>query len=65
VDWSPDGSRVRRSTNEVGYTPACSPDGEHIVFSTSGLSIMDPDGSDTKAFPALGVGETALADWTD
>ena len=48
-----------------GYTPAWSPDGEHIVFSAPGLSIMDPDGSDARAFPSLGVGETALADWTD
>jgi hypothetical protein len=45
--------------------PQCgSPDGEHIVFSTPGLSIMDPAGSDVRAFPSLGVGETALADWT-
>jgi Tol biopolymer transport system component len=61
----PDGSGIRRLTNQVGYSPAWSPDGEHIVFSTPGLSVMDPDGSDARAFPALGVGETALADWTN
>ena len=61
----PDGSGVRRLTNDVGQTAAWSPDGEHIVFSTPGLSIMDPDGSDVRAFPALGVGEITLPDWTD
>jgi TolB protein len=61
----PDGSGIHRLTNNLGYTPAWSPDGEHIVFSAPGLFIMDPDGSDARAFPSLGVGETALADWTD
>ena len=60
----PDGSGIRRLTNDAGYTPAWSPDGEHIVFSTPGLSIIDPDGSDARTFPALRMGETALADWT-
>jgi TolB protein len=60
----PDGSSIRRLTRDIGYTPAWSPDGEHIVYSTPGLSIMDPDGGNARAFPALGVGETALADWT-
>ena len=50
-------SRDRRLTNNIGYTPAWSPDGEHIVFSAPGLVIMDQDGSDAKAFPAR-VGET-------
>ena len=59
----PDGSGIRRLTNDVGQTAAWSPDGEHIVFSTPSLSIMDPDGSDVRAFPALGVGETTLPDW--
>jgi Tol biopolymer transport system component len=61
----PDGSGIRRLTNNLGYTPAWSPDGEHIVFSAPRLFIIDPDGSDARAFPALGVGETSLADWTD
>jgi TolB protein len=61
----PDGSGIRRLTNNLGYTPAWSPDGEHIVFSAPGLFIMDPDGSDARAFPPLEPGETALADWTD
>jgi Tol biopolymer transport system component len=61
----PDGSGIRRLTNNLGYTPAWSPDGEHIVFSAPGLFIIDPDGSDARAFPSLGVGETSLADWTD
>lgn len=45
-------------TSNLGYTPAWSPDGEHIVFSAPGLFIMHADGSDARAFPALGVGET-------
>jgi TolB protein len=61
----PDGSAVRRLTHNVGYTPAWSPDGDHIVFSAPGLSIMNPDGSNLRALPTPGVGETALPDWTD
>jgi TolB protein len=61
----PDGSAVRRLTRNSAYTPAWSPDGDHIVFSAPGLFIMDPDGSDMKALPTPGVGETALPDWTD
>jgi TolB protein len=61
----PDGSAVRRLTHSVGYTPAWSPDGDHIVFSAPGLSIMDPDGSHVRALPTPGVGETALPDWTE
>jgi hypothetical protein len=60
-----DGSGIRRLTNNLGYTPAWSPDDEHIGLSAPDLFIMDPDGSDPRAFPSLGVGETALADWTD
>jgi TolB protein len=61
----PDGSAVRRLTHNSAYTPAWSPDGDHIVFSAPGLFIMDPDGSDVTALPTPGVGETALPDWTD
>jgi TolB protein len=61
----PDGSDVRRLTHNVGYTPAWSPDGTHIVFSAPGLSIMVPDGSHVRALPTPEVGETSLPDWTD
>jgi TolB protein len=61
----PDGSAVRRLTHDSAYTPAWSPDGDHIVFSAPGLFIMDPDGSDVRALPIPGVGETELPDWTD
>jgi Tol biopolymer transport system component len=61
----PDGSAVRRLTHNRGYTPAWSPDGDHIVFSAPGLFIIDPDGSDMRALPTPGVGETSLPDWTD
>ena len=61
----PDGSAVRRLTDNIAYTPAWSPDGDYIVFSAPGLCIMDPDGSDVRALPTPGVGETSLPDWTD
>ena len=61
----PDGSAVRRLTHNRAYTPAWSPDGDHIVCSAPGLVIMDPDGSDLRMLPTLGVGETSLPDWTD
>jgi len=61
----PDGSAVRRLTHARAYTPAWSPDGDNIVFSAPGLFIMDPDGSDVRALPTPGVGETSLPDWTD
>jgi TolB protein len=61
----PDGSAVRRLTHNSGYTPAWSPDGDHIVFSAPGLFIMAPDGSEVKALPTPGVGETSLPDWTN
>jgi Tol biopolymer transport system component len=61
----PDGSAVRRLTHNRAYTPAWSPDGDHIVFSAPGLFIMDPDGSDVRALNTPGVGETSLPDWTD
>jgi Tol biopolymer transport system component len=61
----PDGSAVRRLTHDGAYTPAWSPDGDHIVFSAPGLFIMDPDGTDVIALHTPGVGETSLPDWTD
>jgi len=61
----PDGSALRRLTHDSAYTPAWSPDGDHIVFSAPGLVIMDPDGSDLRMLPTPGVGETSLPDWTD
>jgi Tol biopolymer transport system component len=61
----PDGSGLRRLTDARAYTPAWSPDGDHIVFSAPGLFIMDRDGSDVRALPTPGVGETSLPDWTD
>jgi Tol biopolymer transport system component len=59
----PDGSEIRRLTNQKAYTPAWSPDGEHVVFSAPGLFVMDPDGSGVTAIPTS-VGETSLPDWT-
>ena len=61
----PDGSAVRRLTHRVGQTAAWSPDGDDIVFSAPGLSIMDPDGSNLIALPTPGLGEVTLPDWTD
>ena len=61
----PDGSDVRRLTHNRAYTPAWSPDGDHIVLSAPGLFVMDPDGSALRALPGPGVGETSLPDWTD
>jgi Tol biopolymer transport system component len=61
----PDGSEVRRLTHDRAYTPAWSPDGDHIVFSAPGLFIMDPDGGAVRALPTERVGETSLPDWTD
>jgi TolB protein len=61
----PDGSAVRRLTHNSAYTPAWSPDGDHIVASAPGLVITAPDGSNVRALPTQGVGETALPDWTD
>jgi Tol biopolymer transport system component len=61
----PDRSAVRRLTDNRGYTPAWSPEGDHIVFSAPGLFIMDADGSDIRALHTPGVGETSLPDWTD
>jgi Tol biopolymer transport system component len=59
----PDGSDIRRLTNQKAYTPAWSPDGEHVVFSAPGLFVMDPDGTSVTAIPTS-VGETSLPDWT-
>jgi Tol biopolymer transport system component len=61
----PDGSGVKRLTHAVGYTPAWSPDGTHIVFSAPGLSVMRADGSGITSLPVDGVGETALPDWRE
>jgi TolB protein len=60
----PDGSGVRRLTNQRAYTPAWSPDGEHIVFSAPGLFVMDPNGTDVTPLPT-DVGETSLSDWIE
>jgi Tol biopolymer transport system component len=59
----PDGSGVQRLTRNVGQTPAWSPDGSHIVFSTPRLSVMRPDGSGITSLPLDGVGEATLPDW--
>jgi Tol biopolymer transport system component len=59
----PDGSDVRRLTNLKAYTPAWSPDGEHIVFSAPGLFVMNSDGTGVMPLPT-NVGETSLPDWT-
>ena len=61
----PDGLGVRRLTHNHAYTAAWSPDGHRIVFSAPGLFSMDSDGSDVRALPTPGVGETSLPDWTD
>jgi TolB protein len=60
---SPDGSDVRRLTQQRAYTPAWSPDGEHIVFSAPGLFVMNADGTGVTPLPT-NVGETSLPDWT-
>jgi Tol biopolymer transport system component len=60
----PDGSDLRRLTDLKAYTPAWSPNGEHIVFSAPGLFVMNPDGTGVTALPT-NVGETALPDWID
>jgi TolB protein len=61
----PDGSAVHRLTHNLSYTPAWSPDGDSIVVSAPNLVIMNADGSDARALPTPGVGETSLPDWTD
>jgi TolB protein len=61
----PDGSAVRRLTHNRAYTPAWSPDGDHIVLSAPGLFIMGPNGKNPRALPSPGAGETSLPDWTD
>jgi TolB protein len=61
----PDGSAVRRLTHNRAYTPAWSPDGDHIVVAAPGVLIMDPDGSNARALPTSRLGETSLPDWTD
>jgi TolB protein len=60
----PDGSGVHRLTHQRAYTPAWSPDGEHIVFSAPGLFVMNPDGTGVTPLPTEQVGETSLPDWT-
>jgi TolB protein len=59
----PDGSGVRRLTDNRGYTPAWSPDGSHIVLSAPGLLVMRADGSGITPLPVDGLGETSLPDW--
>jgi TolB protein len=59
----PDGSGVKRLTQNRAYTPAWSADGSHIVFSATGLFVMQADGSGVVPLPVDGVGETSLADW--
>jgi TolB protein len=61
---NPDGSDVRRLTQQLAYTPAWSPDGEHIVFSAPGLFVMNADGTGVTPIPT-NVGETSLPDWTE
>src|SRR3989442_13217783 len=61
----PDGSAVRRLTYNRAYTPAWSPEGDHIVASAPGLFIMDPDGGDVRGLSTPGAGETSLSDWTE
>jgi Tol biopolymer transport system component len=60
----PDGLGIRRLTHQRAYTPAWSPDGEHIVFSAPGLFVMNPDGTGVTPLPT-DVGETSLPDWTE
>ena len=61
----PDGTGVMRLTDARAYTPAWSPDGEHIVFSAPGLFVMSSEGGAAIELPTPGVGETSLPDWTD
>jgi Tol biopolymer transport system component len=61
----PDGSDVIRLTQQRAYTPAWSPDGQHIVFSAPGLFIMNRDGTDVTPIPMERVGETSLPDWSE
>jgi Tol biopolymer transport system component len=62
----PDGSGVRRLTHQGAYTPAWSPDDEHVVFSAPGLFVMNPDGTGVTPVPTEHVpGETMLPDWTE
>jgi TolB protein len=60
----PDGSAVRRLTDDRAYTPAWSPDGNYIVFSAPGLFVMRADGSGITSLPVEGIGETSLPDWS-
>jgi Tol biopolymer transport system component len=61
----PDGSAVRRLTYDRAYTPAWSPDGDHMVFSAPGLFITDSNGTHMRELSTPRVGETSLPDWTD
>jgi len=61
----PNGSSIRRLTQQRAYTPAWSPDGEHIVFSAPGLFVMNPDGTGVTPLPTEHVEETSLPDWTE
>jgi len=61
----PNGSSICRLTQQRAYTPAWSPDGEHIVFSAPGLFVMNPDGTGVTPLPTEHVEETSLPDWTE
>ncbi len=61
----PDGSGVRRLTQQRAYTPAWSPDGEHIVFSAPGLFVTNADGTGAIPLPTEHVGESSLPDWAE
>jgi TolB protein len=60
----PDGSEVKRLTNNSADCPAWSPDGRYIVAATlSGLFVMRADGSGITSIPTSGVREPCFPDW--
>jgi TolB protein len=61
----PDGSRVRRLTQQGAQNPAWSPDGEHIVFAYGRLFVMNPDGTDVTPLATGQGGDAQLPDWTE
>jgi Tol biopolymer transport system component len=60
-----DGGNQTRLTEEFGQFVAWSPDGEHLVFGSSGgLFVVAADGSGVRRLPIEGVpGEIGFADW--